>query len=68
MLVLSRKIQEEIVIGDNIRIKVIDVQGNRVRLGVEAPHDVPVHRAEVSHRIQLESQTEISTGSSSFSI
>lgn len=51
MLVLSRKTQEEILIGDNIRIKVIDVQGGRVRLGIEAPHDVPVHRAEVTQKI-----------------
>jgi carbon storage regulator len=64
MLVLSRKVQEEIVIGDGIRIKVIDVQGNRVRLGIEAPHDIPVHRAEVSARINLEAQAEVSAGNS----
>lgn len=51
MLVLSRKLQEEIIIGDRIRIKVIDVQGGRVRLGIEAPLDVPVHRAEVMQKI-----------------
>ena len=58
MLVLSRKMQEEILIGDRIRIKVIDIQGNRVRLGIEAPQDVPVHRSEVSLKI-AEEQREI---------
>ena len=51
MLVLSRKLQEEILIGDQIRIKIIDVQGGRVRLGIEAPHDVVIHRAEVLQKI-----------------
>jgi carbon storage regulator len=47
MLVLSRKKNERIVINDDITIIVLDIRGNRVRLGVEAPEEVPVHRREV---------------------
>ena len=47
MLVLSRKRDERIVIGDNIVITVVDVRGDKVRLGIEAPSEVPVHRQEV---------------------
>lgn len=47
VLVLSRTEDEDIIIGDNIRIVVIDVRGKRVRLGVEAPTDVPVDRGSV---------------------
>ena len=47
MLVLSRKLGEKIVIGDNIVITVVEVRGDKVRLGIEAPSEVPVHRQEV---------------------
>jgi len=47
MLVLSRKRDERIVIGDNIVITVVDVRGDKVRLGIEAPPEIPVHRQEV---------------------
>jgi carbon storage regulator len=47
MLVLSRKKEEAIVIGDNIRVTVLEVRGNRVRLGIQAPNDVAVHRLEI---------------------
>ena len=47
MLVLSRKIGEEIVIGDNIRIKVVDIHGGKVRIGIVAPKDVVVDRQEI---------------------
>jgi carbon storage regulator len=47
MLVLSRKRDERIVIGDNVVVTVVDVRGNKVRLGIDAPSDVPVHRQEV---------------------
>lgn len=50
MLVLSRKIEEAIVIGDNIRITVISIQGDRVRLGIAAPRDVAVDRQEIHDR------------------
>ena len=47
MLVLSRKRDERIVIGDNIVITVVEVRGDKVRLGIDAPAEVPVHRQEV---------------------
>jgi carbon storage regulator len=50
MLVLSRHIGEEIVIGDEIRVTVVAVQGDRVRLGITAPRSVPVDRLEVYER------------------
>lgn len=54
MLVLSRKKDEAIVINGNIVIKVVRVQGENVRIGVEAPPEIPVHRQEVYDKIQLE--------------
>lgn len=47
MLVLSRKVNEEIIIAGRIHVKVIEVKGNRIVLGIEAPTEIPVHRAEV---------------------
>ncbi|MBM4000371.1 MAG: carbon storage regulator [Planctomycetes bacterium] len=52
MLVLSRKRDEEIVIGGDIRITVVEVSGNRVKLGISAPAEVPVHRAELGERLK----------------
>lgn len=54
MLVLSRKTNQEICIGDNIRVMVIEIRGDKVRLGVAAPRDVPVHRHEVYDAIKQE--------------
>jgi carbon storage regulator len=51
MLVLSRKVGEEIVINDSIRVTIVAVQGNKVRVGVTAPPSVPVNRAEVQQRL-----------------
>ncbi|MEN1956569.1 carbon storage regulator CsrA [Luteimonas changyuni] len=51
MLVLSRQASESLVIGKDIVVTVVSVEGDRVRLGVEAPRDVPVHREEVAERI-----------------
>ncbi|MEM1224892.1 MAG: carbon storage regulator CsrA [Planctomycetota bacterium] len=56
MLVLSRKKNESIVINDNIKIVVVEIRGDKVRLGVEAPREVPVHRQEVYESIQRGSQ------------
>ena len=56
MLVLSRRVGEEIVINDNIRVTVVAVHGDRVRLGIVAPRDVAVDRSEVhERRMQFES-------------
>lgn len=55
MLVLSRKKNESIVINDDITIVVVEIRGDKVRLGVEAPKDVPIHRREVYdaiHRLE----------------
>ena len=55
MLVLSRKKNESIVIGDNIVVKVVEVHGNRVRLGIEAPADVVVNRGELQCLLEQDS-------------
>jgi len=52
MLVLSRKKNESIRIGDNITLVVVEIRGDKVRLGIEAPKDVPVHRQEVYDAIR----------------
>ena len=54
MLVLSRRQSETIVIGDNIRVQVLEISGGRVRLAIEAPSDVSVDREEIWQRKQLE--------------
>ena len=51
MLVLSRKTNESIVIGEDIKITIVAVQGDKVRIGVEAPKNIPVHRQEVHDQI-----------------
>lgn len=59
MLVLSRKKNESIVINDDITIVVVEIRGDKVRLGVEAPKEVPVHRREVFDAIH---RNEVSAG------
>lgn len=54
MLILSRKKDEKIVIGDNITLMVIEIRGDKVRLGIDAPKDVSVHREEVYNAIKRE--------------
>ena len=60
MLILSRKRGERIVIGPNIELTVIDIEGNRVRLAVAAPRDVSIYREEIYRRIQDEKRHGIS--------
>ena len=54
MLILTRKIQEAIIINDNVSIRVLSIQGNQVRLGIDAPREIDVHREEIYHLIQNE--------------
>ena len=56
MLVLSRQRDESIIIGDNIVVTIVDVRGDKVRLGIEAPREVSVHRREVYEAIQRENR------------
>ena len=58
-LVLSRKEGERILIGDEIALTIVDIRGDKVRIGVEAPRDVTVHRAEVDAAIKLERDAEL---------
>lgn len=56
MLVLSRQRDESIIIGDNVVITVVDIRGDKVRLGIDAPTEIPVHRREVYEAIQRENR------------
>lgn len=58
MLVLSRKKNESIVINDDIVVVVVDIRGDKVRLGIEAPKHVPVHRREVYEAIKRDSNED----------
>ncbi len=56
MLVLSRQKDESIVIGDDVEITIVDIRGNKVRLGITAPKNITVHRREVYDAIQREKE------------
>ncbi|MAT68072.1 MAG: carbon storage regulator [Planctomycetaceae bacterium] len=56
MLVLSRQRDESIIIGDNVVVTVVDVRGDKVKLGIEAPIEISVHRREVYEAIRRENQ------------
>jgi len=56
MLVLSRKKNESIIIGDDVEIVIVDIKGDQVKIGIKAPKSVSVHRAEVYEEIQAENK------------
>ena len=62
MLVLSRKRDESIIISDNIVITIVDIRGDKVRIGIDAPKEVPVHRQEVYDAIQRENKQAANEG------
>jgi carbon storage regulator len=57
MLILTRRVAETVMIGDDVKITVLGVKGNQVRIGIEAPRHVPVHREELYERIKPEHRT-----------
>ena len=62
MLILTRRVGESLMIGDEVNVTVLGIRGNQVRIGVDAPKDVAVHREEIYDRIQQE-KTDDSTSS-----
>lgn len=65
MLVLTRKLRESITIADYIRVTVVDIRGRQVKLAIEAPRDVAVHRTEIYERIRRENGERPAPGASS---
>ena len=59
MLVLTRRLGETIVIGDDIVIKIVDIHGKQIRVGIEAPSEISVYRGEIYERIMLENKAAV---------
>ena len=56
MLILTRRVGESLMVGDDVTVTVLGVKGNQIRIGIDAPQDVSVHREEIYERIQLEKE------------
>ena len=68
MLILTRRINETLNIGDDVQVTVLGIKGNQVRIGINAPRDVPVHREEIYQRIKREERGgEAATNSEDYS-
>ena len=58
MLILTRRIRETLCIGDNVRVTVLGVNGNHVKLGIDAPQEISIHREEIYNRINERNEEE----------
>lgn len=58
MLILTRRVGEVLVIGDDVRVHILDIKGDQVRIGIEAPREISVYREEIYQRIQKEKEEQ----------
>jgi carbon storage regulator len=58
MFIVTCRLNQGLIIGQNLKVRIVGVRGNQVRLGIEAPRNVPVHRAEIAARIAADAETK----------